>query len=229
MPNLCWEKWCRNDGKVMTKGCQNDARRIPKSTKIRKKGVGNWIPKMDIGKNSKNMTLLEKGQAKCWLRIHRSAPDPAPGDVRGWPRPGAPGTPPQAPGSSISSIQPFSHTIKCWIDFYNSRHRVCIDFSVKKCWGHRFVHWFFYHICNGRWFQNVINKQLCEHPFGSLFATFFEDRCVDAFRSPVGSLLAPFGLQVAPFGLPLAPFRLTFGTFSLPVARCMLSKCCRSL
>ena len=53
-------------------------------------------------------------------------------------------------------------------------------------------------------------------PEPHLFATFSEDRFLDAFLSPFGSLWAPFGLPLAPFGLPLAPFWLPCGSIWAP-------------
>ena len=49
-----------------------------------------------------------------------------------------------------------------------------------------------------------------------LFATFSATRFVDAFWSPLDSLLAPLGLQVPHFWFRLAPFWLSFGTFWFP-------------
>ena len=58
--------------------------------------------------------------------------------------------------------------------------------------------------------------------FSIIFATFSEDRFLDAFWSPFGSSLAPFWLPLAAFWLPLAhfwlplaPFWLTFGSLWL--------------
>ena len=52
--------------------------------------------------------------------------------------------------------------------------------------------------------------------FASIFATFSEGRFLDAFWSPLGSLLAPFWRPWAPFWRPLAPFWLLFGSLWLP-------------
>ena len=55
-------------------------------------------------------------------------------------------------------------------------------------------------------------------PFRDLFATFSDDRFLDALWSPFGSLLAPFWLPLVPFWLPLAPFWHPLAHFWRPLA-----------
>ena len=70
--------------------------------------------------------------------------------------------------------------------------------------------------------QNAPGKLVRGDPGSILFATFSEGRFLDAFWSPLGSLLAPFWLPLghfwlpfAHFWLPLAHFWLTFGVLWL--------------
>ena len=90
--------------------------------------------------------------------------------------------------------------------------------------------WMFFWRCFFRLFGENGSKTGADlvrrgEPFGDLFVTFSEDRLLDAFWSPVGSLLpplgcllAPFSLPLPPFCLPLAPFWLTLAIFWLPLA-----------
>ena len=77
-----------------------------------------------------------------------------------------------------------------------------------------FFHRFFMGNCSQRGLVSI----LCGKPFGSLFATFFEDRFLDAFWSPFRSLWAPFWLPLAPFWLPFGSFWLPLAHFWLPLA-----------
>ena len=64
--------------------------------------------------------------------------------------------------------------------------------------------------------QNAPGNSLADRPWSTFFATFSEDRLLDAFWSPIASLRVPFWLPLGPFWLPLATFWLPFGSLLGP-------------
>ena len=68
------------------------------------------------------------------------------------------------------------------------------------------------------WLKMAPKKRGGGSLFRSFFATFSEGWFLDAFWSPLGSLLAPFWLPLAHFWLPLAHFWLPLAHFWLPLA-----------
>ena len=112
-------------------------------------------------------------------------------------------------------IRHFSQTINFSKIFYPK-----IDLFLHHC------SWFFMtfsasifsSIFDAKWLPKWSISILCAGPFGSFFATFFEDRFLDAFWSPFGSLWAPFWLPLALFGLPFGSLWLPLAHFWLPLA-----------
>jgi hypothetical protein len=86
--------------------------------------------------------------------------------------------------------------------------------SLFMFFGDRFLHVSLdgiFSILFEKWLPKASKRESKGTPFGNLLATFSDDRFVDAFWSPFGSLLALFWSQLAPFGFLLVPFGLNFG------------------
>ena len=94
------------------------------------------------------------------------------------------------------------------------------DFS--SLFRHRFSHRFFHRFLMENGSQNGPTKCMRSDPFSIIFATFSEDRFLDAFWSPFGFLLASFWLPFGSLWLPLAPFWLPLAPFWLPLAHFLL-------
>ena len=95
----------------------------------------------------------------------------------------------------------------------------CIIFhDFSWLFRHRFSHRFFHRFLMENGPKTEPKSIRGGDHFGSLFATFSEDRFLDAFLSPFGSLWAPFWLPLAPFWLPFGSLWLPLAHFWLPLA-----------